>query len=97
MAKLTILDKKTFTVGRRKVKVQRQDEAGADKPHQVRIRLVVKGITVTETSEYPPGMTGNRDFQYIDFDQEKAEKIMARSLKFLTTKKGKSLVEEEAK
>lgn len=97
MAKLTILDKKTFTVGRRKVKVQRQDEAGADKPHQVRIRVTVKGVTMTETSNYSAEAIGNRDGHYFHFDQAAAEQKVASVLKFFTTKKGSALAEGEVK
>ena len=97
MAKLIILDKKAFTVGRRKVTVRRQDVADDAKPHQVRVSATAKGVKVVQTTSYGPGAIGNADGDYAWFDQDKAETLVSQLLRFLGTKKGSALVEEEAK
>lgn len=83
MAKLTILDKKTLRVGQYQVKVQQQDEAVCQKPHQVVIKAQIKGVTKKETWSYPPEAVCNRDEKYAYFDEVKAEKFVAGLLKFI--------------
>lgn len=95
MTKLKILDKKSFTVGRRKVTVRRQDVADDAKPHQVRVSATAKGVNVVQTSSYGPGAVGNADGYYSWFDQDKAEELVKQLLRFLGTKKGGALVEKE--
>lgn len=86
MSKLKILDKKSFQVGRRKVTVRRQDNAGSDKPHQVLIWAQAQGVAIKETWSYPS--PGNPDYEYACFDQVKAEQFVGKLLKWLATPKG---------
>jgi hypothetical protein len=95
MTKLKILDKKTFTVGRRKVTVRRQDVADDAKPHQVRVSATARGVSVVQTTSYGPGAVGNADGDYAWFDQDKAEELVRQLLRFLGTKKGSALAEKE--
>jgi hypothetical protein len=90
----TILKEKSFIVGEHMVQVQRQDQPGSDKPHQVVLRAHQAGIDKVQTTSYPEGCVGNADFEYIDFDEKSAAKFIERFTRFLNTVKGKKLVGE---
>jgi hypothetical protein len=96
MSKLTILDKKTFSVGQHTVDVQRQEEDGSDKPHQTLVSTSIGDTKMVKLISYGKGAPGNADCDFSFFDQAKAEKLVAGFKKFLTTKKGSTLVEKEA-
>ena len=91
MTKPFVIDKKAFKVEKRNVLVRKQYVKGDEKPHQFLVRTRVGGITATITQSYPEAAVVNRDGDYFDFDQAKADKFVANSLKFLTTKKGVAL------
>jgi hypothetical protein len=93
MNKLTILDKKTFTVGQRAVKVTRQFAIGSAKPHQVVIRAHIQGIKKVQTTCYPDGAIGNASAEYAHFDEDAAKQFIERFDKFLGTVKGQNLAE----
>jgi hypothetical protein len=95
MSKLTILETKSFKVGQRKVTVRRQDIADSSKPHQVQVSATAKGVKMTQTTSYGPRAVGNADGDYAWFDQDKADTLVAQMLRFLDTKKGKTLVGKE--
>jgi hypothetical protein len=94
MGKLQILEKKSFSVGDRLVKVYRLDVIGAEKPHQVAIRTKVDGIKKQQTSCFCPAAIVNRDFEYFEFELAQAEKFVTSFLRFLNTAKGKKLSAE---
>jgi hypothetical protein len=91
--KLTILEKKAFTVGRRQVKVQLQYEAGWNKPRQVQVVANAQGVKMRTTTCYEEE-TGNAARDFAEFDQVKAEKYVAGLLGLLDTKKGSALAED---
>lgn len=85
---------KTLVVDGRDVHVYMRDEGGAKNPHQVVIGTEIEGIKKEETYSYPAAAVVNRDCQYHDFDQKKAEKFVDGFFRFLGTKKGAALASE---
>jgi hypothetical protein len=91
MDNLEIIAEKSFAVGELMVAVQRQEEAGSDKPHQVQMTASIEGVDMIKRISYSAGAPGNADCDFAFFEQADAEKLVAGFRKFLTTKKGAAL------
>ncbi|MDF7810484.1 hypothetical protein [Hymenobacter sp. YC55] len=81
--RLSILDKKTFRVGNRLVQIRKQDKFNSDKPHQIHIKVTIKGVTMMQTHSYEAEGVANRDEKYAYFDEEIAQKVVEGFLRFL--------------